>query len=870
MLVCNCLVLTMCCVKGTSQAASHLPKTHPTNPRQHIYQTKKNTYTDSFLFTQNQTIKTNAVTAGNTYYNYNMIADAKPEGNNTLGGALLLTAQTTNTTCESFTGTIIALATGGTPPYQYKLNDNFYQSSRAFYFLYAEPYKVSVMDAAGAETSITATITNTYNIPHGIVTSLTRPLQCDALDGSISIMPYDGEEPYLFSLDHVSYNSNNVFNNLPQSWYDYYIKDANGCVGFVSQPLLFSGINYSVNGSSCGSDGRIRIADYPSGAVPYSYSLDGVNYQLKGTFENLTPGIKTVYIKDANGAVCLLGFQVIDHCDVSLTATVNDAGCNTNDGSITIDAVNGKPPYQYSLDGVSFQTNNAFSSLTPANYTVTVRDADNEIAVLERLVIKGSCLQLSVATTDTRCAVKEGIITLTATNGIEPYLYSIDDVNYQPENIFTQLDAGAYTVLVKDADGIVRTQQVVINHSNGPTITSLITPASCNNNDGALTLTAVGGTAPYTYNIGGNEDAQPGNTFTSLAAGDYVVLVKDNNNCNAFQYLMIPINNTLQTDAGADITICEGSKATLQATGVAESFTWQPAFTLNNAATVSPVATPTQTTKYFVTATTNACAATDSVTVLVNAAPLANAGGNTSICVGNTATLNGSGGLSYLWQPATYLSDATIANPVAICPAGTFTYKLTVTDGKGCKSLQPAAVIVTVVNAKVFIGNDTAVAINEPVQLMATDVSNSGFTTYQWLPFYGLNDAFSDRPVATITADAQYTITATTANGCTAKDTINLKAYKGPDIYVPGAFTPNKDGRNDVLKAIPIGIKKFEYFAVYDRLGRRVFYTSQPTLGWDGTINGAAQTAATYVWMASGIDNNNRVILRRGTATLLR
>lgn len=88
-------------------------------------------------------------------------------------------------------------------------------------------------------------------------------------------------------------------------------------------------------------------------------------------------------------------------------------------------------------------------------------------------------------------------------------------------------------------------------------------------------------------------------------------------------------------------------------------------------------------------------------------------------------------------------------------------------------------------------------------------------------------------------------------------------------IDVPSAFSPNGDQHNDQFKAIPHNIKRFRYLVVFNRYGEQVFYTNNPVLGWNGIYREAAQYG-TFVWMASGIDNRDRLVQRRGTVTVLR
>lgn len=259
-------------------------------------------------------------------------------------------------------------------------------------------------------------------------------------------------------------------------------------------------------------------------------------------------------------------------------------------------------------------------------------------------------------------------------------------------------------------------------------------------------------------------------------------------------------------------------------------------------------------------------------TVVVNAPPVAHAGPDATVCFGTNFRLNGSGGTGYLWTPATYLSNPLIANPIVSSPvAGSFTYVLGVVDANGCHSVKNDSVVVTILpQVKIFAGNDTLIAINEPLQLNAQDVTNSNFTSYSWSPSFGLNNSSVKNPVAILDRNVVYIITARTAEGCVAQDDISIKVFQKPDIFVPTAFTPNGDGLNDVLKVIPVGIKELKYFTVYNRWGEIVFKTNNPSIGWDGKYKSQRQDTYVFVWEAMGIDFKGETIFKKGTVTLIR
>ena len=285
---------------------------------------------------------------------------------------------------------------------------------------------------------------------------------------------------------------------------------------------------------------------------------------------------------------------------------------------------------------------------------------------------------------------------------------------------------------------------------------------------------------------------------------------------------------------------------------------------------LNPIATPAISTKYFITATTGICSQTDSVTVNVNPAPVPDAGLDATICYNTDHQLIGTGGVSYSWTPVTGLNDPAIFNPVVLAPTTTVIYYLSVIDANGCNSLKDDSVIIRASAPPILkISEDTVIAVRQPLQLFSVDVNNSGFNNYIWSPIYGLNNPFAQNPVAVLDRDITYYVSASNSIGCTAFDTVKIKVYQGPELYVPNAFTPNGDMVNDYLKVIVIGMKEFHFFRIYNRYGQLVFTTTDPAKGWDGKVNGKLQTIGTYVWMAEAVDYRGNLIQRNGTSIII-
>ena len=100
--------------------------------------------------------------------------------------------------------------------------------------------------------------------------------------------------------------------------------------------------------------------------------------------------------------------------------------------------------------------------------------------------------------------------------------------------------------------------------------------------------------------------------------------------------------------------------------------------------------------------------------------------------------------------------------------------------------------------------------------------------------------------------------------------TVNIKIYKGPEIYVANAFSPNGDGHNDVLHPIPIGITLFNFFKVFNRWGQVIYNSSDYSQGWNGKFKGVDQPIGVYIWLVSGVDFKGNLVQRKGTVLLVR
>ena len=345
----------------------------------------------------------------------------------------------------------------------------------------------------------------------------------------------------------------------------------------------------------------------------------------------------------------------------------------------------------------------------------------------------------------------------------------------------------------------------------------------------------------------------------------YYTLTLNENGCINTDSLRVRVVDFVSLDAGPDTTICTTDTITLFPITDGLQFNWTPALRINDPLARNPKVSPLTTTTYQVRANIGKCFKVDDITIRTVPYPVSIAGADTIICFEDTAQINARiVGSRFAWSPTNTLIAPNTLNPRAF-PLQSTSYTLTVYDTLGCPKPGLSSINVNV-RPKIlaFAGNDTSVVIGQPLQLNAT-----GAPLFLWAPPSYLNDPTIPNPIAILNDNFTYFLKAYTPEGCAGYDTINIKVFKtNPDIFVPNAFSPN--GRNRILRPIPVGISRLDYFRIYNRWGQLIFQTNQTGVGWDGRVAGRLQDNGTFVWMAQGVDYTGKVIQRKGTAILIR
>ncbi|HEX2630023.1 MAG TPA: T9SS type B sorting domain-containing protein, partial [Chitinophagaceae bacterium] len=748
-------------------------------------------------------------------------------------------------------------------------------------------YTVTIADNWGCLTA--SPISATIGQGAGVNTTQSQtPTTClGANNGTITVTPTNGTGPYTYVLDGTVTQTAPgayTFGGVSSGSHTITVTDFNGC---TRSPALIINVgaggtlsatpNLTATSCSGASNGTATITP-TNGTGPYSFNLDNGAVIQTGatstTFTNLTAGNHTVVITDASNCQSNpMTITINAGPALSTTATHSNVLCNGGStGTITVtQPAAGTAPYEYSLDGIAWQSSNVFPGLAAGTYTVRYRESNGCSGQLTEVVAEPAVLSATQATVAVVCnGQSNGTITITPNGGQSPYQYSLDATNWQASNVFN-VPAGSYTVTIRDFNNCTTTQNMTVTEPNALTGSATTTNATCNGgNDGVITVTANGGNGNYQYSINAGANYEAANTF-NVAPGTYTVRIKDALGCTFdVSNVVVGLTNDLTFTDPADPTICEGTSTQLQVVSNAIQYSWTPSTGVSNASVSNPTVNPTTTTDYTVTVTLGRCTADIPIRVNVNAAPIPDAGAQGFICYGQTYQLQGSGGTQFTWTPSTYLDNPNIANPIST-PDKTITYTLSVKDANDCASLVTDQVVIDVtppikVTTYPF---DTVAYDGDQFQILAT----SGATDYLWSPAIGLSDPTIPNPIVTTGAIgdvAVYKVVASTIAGCKGEGYVTVRVYKGPDFYVPTGFTPNGDGRNDTFYPFPVGIKEIKYFRVFNRWGQLVFQTTRLNEGWNGKLGGKDQNNDVYVWQVQGVTKDNRVITKKGTVVLIR
>ena len=276
--------------------------------------------------------------------------------------------------------------------------------------------------------------------------------------------------------------------------------------------------------------------------------------------------------------------------------------------------------------------------------------------------------------------------------------------------------------------------------------------------------------------------ADPVATLTDTTT--YQVEVTSSEGCVNFDTMTVFVNPNVPTDAGADTTICIGDSIQIGGNPTAvngTAYLWSPAGFVDDPTIPNPIAFPTTPTTFYVVTSNDTCTGIDSIFIGVNPDPPIDAGVDIQICLGDTAQLNATGGISFVWTPLesapgdTILSNDTIADPMAY-PTDTTLFFVTIEDINGCVDTDSITVIVNP-PPTVDAGSDAGICIGDSIQLTAT-----GGDIYVWTPPDSISDVNVFDPIVWPIDTTEYFVTVTDSNGCINNDSLIITVHPLPIV----------------------------------------------------------------------------------------
>ncbi len=473
--------------------------------------------------------------------------------------AVTVTATDDNLDCsDDSDGTSTATPGGGTPGYTFQWYGNpppndpiAGETNATITGLTTGTYYIEVTDNNGCTAADDAVI----SAPPPLTVTVTDDLlDCFGdTDGSATATPAGGTPGYSYQwyndaglTDPIPGETNATITGLSVGTYHVLVTDANGCttVGStdITQPTQVQ-VSLTATSVTCfgGSDGSITAAA-SGGTPPYEYSRDGINYYTDNTFTGLNPGFYTIYARDTSLCVNSDTVTVQQPPELQIVSETKESSGNEcygdSAGTITIDAIGGTPPLEFSIDsGYNYFSTNTFTGLPAGDYYTFVRDANGcTVEGNKNVISQPSPIRVtSYAQSDvTGCHGDEtGQVSIEATGGVGSIEFSIDGGVPQLNGLFSNLAAGDHVILMRDDNSCEKDTTINITEPPPVVFTNITVNdvSTCyGDNSGSVDLTAGGGTGAKEYAIDGGA-FQVGGLFENLAAGDHVVSARDANLC---------------------------------------------------------------------------------------------------------------------------------------------------------------------------------------------------------------------------------------------------------------------------------------------------------------------------------------------------
>jgi len=662
-------------------------------------------------------------------------------------------------------GRVFTSVNGGTTPYSYNWSNG--ATTQDITGLNGGNYTLTITDS----NNCVVTIDTTLQEPTVLTTTLDsiQDVSCNGFgDGGVFVTASGGTTAYVYNWSNGSTTQD--LTGLNGGSYTLTVTDANGCTAttgphVVNEPAgmnitLDTIIDVSCNGAN---DGAVQIT-VTNGTPAYTYNWS--NGATTQDIAGLNGDSYTVTVTDANGCTLSSGPHDVqeDSLIVITLDTIIDVSCNgANDGAVQVTVVGGVPTYTYNWSNGA--TTQDINGLGGGSYTLTVTDASScTVTSGPHTVNEPTPLVVTFdSLTNVDCnGAANGAVFITTTGGTTNYTFNWSTGATTAD--ITGLNGGNYTVTVTDANGCTATSGP--HTVNEPTALAIaldsIDQVSCNGAaDGAVFITASGGTTAYTYNWSNSGTTQ---NITGLSGGSYTLTVTDANGCTATSGPhVVPEAPALQlTFDSVQNVSCNGANdggVFVTTTGGVPTYVYN----WDNGATTQDITALAGGT-YSVTATdADGCTATSgphtvnepaTLTATLDSIEAVSCNGGNDGAVFLTIA-GGTTPYVYNWDNGATTQDITGLS------AGT--YNLTVTDSNNCVVTTGPHNVTEPTLLQITLDSINNVSCNGAANGGVFITASGGTTayTYNWS-----NGATTQN--ATGLNGGNYSVTATDANGCTA------------------------------------------------------------------------------------------------------
>ena len=678
---------------------------------------------------------------------------------------IALTKSQSNVTCfGGSNGSASVAVTGGTGSYTYQWAPSGGSSATAL-GLSAGNYTVTIKDGNLCTKTQNFTITE----PSALIASGTQTnVSCNgANNGTATVNVVGGTGTYSYLWAPTGGTSATATGLTPGN-YTVTIKDANLCQTtknfVITEPAILltsAGIqqNVSCNG---GNDGSATVTA-TGGNLPYTYVWS--SGATTDTASGLSAGTYSVIVTDARNCTATQSFTVTEPTLLAATAGLQtNVSCNGgSNGSATVNISGGTTPYTYAWS--TGATTATATGLSAGTHTITITDAKSCTTTQSFTITEPSILAATLASqTNVSCkGGNDGSLAVNVSGGTGSYTYLWSPSGGSSATA-TGLNAGTYSVTVKDGNLCETSQSFTITEPNILSIKTITTNVNCKGgNNGSATVNATGGTGNYNYlwsPSGGNNA-----TATGLTAGNYSVLITDTNGCSTTENIVINEPSILVATVTQNNVTCPGKtdgSASLTVNGGTGSYTytWLPSGGTNATATGLAAG------DYSVIITdANGCQLTKLITISTTpdtTAPVPDAA-NLPEITDYCAVLSAQIPVPTATDNCAGIINATTISPLNYTTPGSYNIIWSFNDGNGNISTQ-----------------------NQIVKVLATPLNQITFADAE----YNFNGSVHTIQVTNLPAGASVVYTTTPSTG-TVNGALNAGSYTVTAQITPSVTTPN-------------------------------------------------------------------------------